>query len=37
MAIAPMLSPRGRIMGDLSVTCLAEDRCLIVGWEFADL
>ena len=35
MAIAPMLNPRGRIMGDLSIACLAEDRYLIVGSGFA--
>lgn len=36
MAIAPMLNPAGRIMGDLSITCLAEDRYLIVGSGFAE-
>lgn len=36
MAIAPMLSPRGRIIGDLSIACLAEDRYLIVGSGFAE-
>ncbi|MBI3506589.1 MAG: GcvT family protein [Proteobacteria bacterium] len=36
MAIAPMLNPRGRIMGDLSIACLAEDRYLIVGSGFAE-
>ncbi|MFO1468656.1 MAG: FAD-dependent oxidoreductase [Steroidobacteraceae bacterium] len=29
--LAPMLNPRGRLMGDLSVTCLAPDRYWIVG------
>ncbi len=36
MAIAPMLNPAGRIMGDLSVACIAEDRYLIVGSGFAE-
>lgn len=36
MAIAPMLNERGRIMGDLSIACLAEDRYLIVGSGFAE-
>jgi dimethylglycine dehydrogenase len=35
-ALAPMLSPAGRIMGDLSIACLAEDRFLIVGSGFAE-
>ncbi len=36
MAIAPMLNPRGRIMGDLSIACLSEERYLIVGSGFAE-
>lgn len=36
MAIAPMLNARGRIMGDLSIACLAEDRYLVVGSGFAE-
>ncbi len=36
MAIAPMLNPRGRIMGDLSIACLDEDRFLIIGSGFAE-
>jgi dimethylglycine dehydrogenase len=36
MALAPMLSPRGRIIGDLSIACLAEDRYLIIGSGFAE-
>ncbi|KPL55027.1 glycine cleavage system protein T [Prosthecomicrobium hirschii] len=36
MALAPMLSPRGRIIGDLTIACLAEDRYLIVGSGFAE-
>jgi dimethylglycine dehydrogenase len=36
LALAPMLSPAGRIMGDLSIACLAEDRFLIVGSGFAE-
>ena len=35
-ALAPMLNPAGRIMGDLSIACLAEDRFLIVGSGFAE-
>src|ERR1700687_3543212 len=31
-----MLSPTGRIVGDLSIACLAEDRLLIVGSGFAE-
>jgi dimethylglycine dehydrogenase len=31
-----MLNPAGRIMGDLSIACLAEDRFLIVGSGFAE-
>ena len=36
VALAPMLSPAGRIVGDLSMACLAEDRYLIVGSGFAE-
>lgn len=36
MAIAPMLNPRGKIVGDLSVACLAEDRFMLVGSGFAE-
>jgi dimethylglycine dehydrogenase len=36
MAIAPMLNDRGRIMGDLSIAAIAEDRYLIVGSGFAE-
>jgi dimethylglycine dehydrogenase len=35
-ALAPMLNPAGRIVGDLSIACLAEDRYLIVGSGFAE-
>jgi dimethylglycine dehydrogenase len=35
-ALAPMLNPAGRIMGDLSIASLAEDRFLIVGSGFAE-
>jgi dimethylglycine dehydrogenase len=35
-ALAPMLNPAGRITGDLSIACLAEDRFLIVGSGFAE-
>jgi dimethylglycine dehydrogenase len=36
MALAPMLSERGRIIGDLSIACLADDRYLIIGSGFAE-
>lgn len=36
LALAPMLSPAGRIMGDLSVACLAEDRFVLMGSGFAE-
>jgi dimethylglycine dehydrogenase len=36
IALAPMLSPAGRIVGDLSMACLAEDRFMIVGSGFAE-
>jgi dimethylglycine dehydrogenase len=36
LALAPMLSPAGRIIGDLSIACLAEDRFMIVGSGFAE-
>ena len=35
-ALAPMLNPAGRIVGDLSIACLAEDRFFIVGSGFAE-
>ena len=34
--LAPMLNAAGRIVGDLSIACLAEDRFLIVGSGFAE-
>jgi dimethylglycine dehydrogenase len=36
MAIAPMLNDKARIMGDLSIACLDEERYLIVGSGFAE-
>jgi dimethylglycine dehydrogenase len=36
LGLAPMLNPAGRITGDLSIACLAEDRFLIVGSGFAE-
>jgi dimethylglycine dehydrogenase len=36
MAIAPMLNKEGRIVGDLSVACLAVDRYLLIGSGFAE-
>lgn len=36
LALAPMLNPAGRIMGDLSIACLAPDRYLIIGSGFAE-
>src|SRR5207253_2270326 len=35
-ALAPMLNPAGRIVGDLSIACLADDRFLILGSGFAE-
>jgi dimethylglycine dehydrogenase len=35
-ALAPMLNPAGRIVGDLSIASLADDRFLIVGSGFAE-
>ncbi|HYL70325.1 MAG TPA: FAD-dependent oxidoreductase, partial [Candidatus Dormibacteraeota bacterium] len=35
-ALAPMLNAAGRIVGDLSIACLAEDRYLVVGSGFAE-
>jgi dimethylglycine dehydrogenase len=31
VALSPMLSPKGRLAGDLTVSCLAEDRFLLLG------
>ncbi|MFN8829180.1 MAG: FAD-dependent oxidoreductase [Labrys sp. (in: a-proteobacteria)] len=36
LALAPMLGHDGRIVGDLSIACLAEDRYLIIGSGFAE-
>jgi dimethylglycine dehydrogenase len=36
MCIAPMLNSSARIIGDLSIACLAEDRYLIIGSGFAE-
>ena len=36
LGLAPMLNPAGRIVGDFSIACLAEDRFLIVGSGFAE-
>jgi len=36
LALAPMLSASGRIVGDLSIACLADDRFMIVGSGFAE-
>lgn len=36
MAIAPMLNERGRVTGDLSIACLAEDRYFLIGSGFAE-
>ena len=36
LALAPMLNPAGRIIGDLSIACLADDRYMIVGSGFAE-
>jgi dimethylglycine dehydrogenase len=36
LGLAPMLNGAGRIVGDLSMACLAEDRFMIVGSGFAE-
>jgi dimethylglycine dehydrogenase len=36
LGLAPMLNPAGRIVGDLSIAVLADDRFLIVGSGFAE-
>ncbi|HEY2274190.1 MAG TPA: FAD-dependent oxidoreductase [Steroidobacteraceae bacterium] len=36
LALAPMLNPDGRIVGDLTIACLAPDRFLIFGSGFAE-
>jgi dimethylglycine dehydrogenase len=36
LGLAPMLNPAGRIVGDLSIACLSQDRFLIVGSGFAE-
>jgi dimethylglycine dehydrogenase len=36
LALAPMLNSAGRIVGDLSMGCLADDRFMIVGSGFAE-
>jgi len=36
LRLAPMLNPVGRIVGDLSLACLAPDRFMIVGSGFAE-
>jgi dimethylglycine dehydrogenase len=36
LGLAPMLNPAGRIVGDLSIACIAEDRFLIIGSGFAE-
>jgi dimethylglycine dehydrogenase len=36
MAIAPMLNERGKLQGDLSISCLSETRYLLVGSGFVE-
>jgi dimethylglycine dehydrogenase len=36
LGLAPMLNEAGRIVGDLSIACLAEDEFLIIGSGFAE-
>ena len=36
LGLAPMLNEAGRIIGDLSIACLAEDEFLIIGSGFAE-
>jgi dimethylglycine dehydrogenase len=37
MALAPMLNEQGRIIGDFSLACLAEDRFLMIGSGVAEI
>lgn len=36
LGLAPLLNTDGRLVGDLSIACLAEDRYLVVGSGFAE-
>ena len=36
MALAPMLNPAGRLVGDLTVACLAPERFMLTGSGFAE-
>ncbi len=36
LGLAPMLNEAGRIVGDLSIACLAADRFLVIGSGFAE-
>jgi dimethylglycine dehydrogenase len=36
VALCPMLTPRGRLLGDVTVARLAEDRCLLMGSPVAE-
>ena len=36
LRLAPMLNSAGRIVGDLTIACLAEDRFLVIGSGFAE-
>jgi dimethylglycine dehydrogenase len=36
LGLAPMLNAAGRLVGDLSIACVADDRFLIVGSGFAE-
>jgi dimethylglycine dehydrogenase len=36
LGLAPMLNAAGRIVGDLTIACLADDRFMIVGSGFAE-
>ena len=36
LRLAPLLNPAGRMVGDLSIACLADDRYLIFGSGFAE-
>jgi len=37
MALSPMLSPRGRLAGDFSISRLAQDRFLLLGADYMQL
>ena len=37
VTLSPMLSPKGKLIGDLSVTCLADDKYMLLGSDVMQL